>query len=206
VYYRSAWRWADLHQGHSGHEDQCAGDQGLVENLNLVQSVGARSPSRWRCTVGCLERRRGSRLQDTVKACARSRHLPELHPDRCQCRVRHQDAGGPQGQAHFGRGATLGHGAQRPGDLESRRPHYKDFAKVEYLPFGESVELIKTPTRRDAAIGRSASRRSRSGDFDQDQRGLGSVEIASKITDPAYLPASIPANTTPDRPKPYRRS
>jgi hypothetical protein len=74
---------------------------------------------------------------------------------------------------------------------------YKDFAKVEYLPFGESVELMKNRqldvTLQSAGLGVSALRDLAT-----------SVDIVvvpipaavvKKTNDPAYLPAMIPANT-----------
>jgi TRAP transporter TAXI family solute receptor len=74
---------------------------------------------------------------------------------------------------------------------------YKDFAKVEYLPFGESVELMKNRqldvTLQSAGLGVSAL------------RDLATsvdivvipipADVVRKTNDPAYLPATIPANT-----------
>jgi TRAP transporter TAXI family solute receptor len=74
---------------------------------------------------------------------------------------------------------------------------YKDFAKVEYLPFGESVELIKNRqldvTLQSAGLG-VASIRDLATSIKINVVSV-PIEVASKITDPAYLPASIPANT-----------
>jgi uncharacterized protein len=74
---------------------------------------------------------------------------------------------------------------------------YKDFAKVEYLPFGESVELMKNRqldvTLQSAGLGVASIR-----DLATAVKiTVVSVplEVVSKIGDPAYLPASIPANT-----------
>lgn len=74
---------------------------------------------------------------------------------------------------------------------------YQDFAKVEYLPFGESVELIKNrqldATLISAGLGVAAV------------RDLGTAvkitivpipaDIVAKIGDPAYQAGVIPANT-----------
>jgi uncharacterized protein len=74
---------------------------------------------------------------------------------------------------------------------------YKDFAKVEYLPFGESVELMKNRqldvTLQSAGLGVSAL------------RDLATsvdivvipipADVVKKTNDPAYLAATIPANT-----------
>lgn len=74
---------------------------------------------------------------------------------------------------------------------------YKDFAKVEYLPFGESVELMKNRqldvTLQSAGLGVSALR---------DLATSVDIVVVSippdvikNTNDPAYLPATIPANT-----------
>ncbi|MEP6678211.1 MAG: TAXI family TRAP transporter solute-binding subunit [Betaproteobacteria bacterium] len=81
--------------------------------------------------------------------------------------------------------------------FEAAGMSYKDFSKVEYLPFGESVELMKNRqldvTLQSAGLGVSALRDLAT-----------SVEIVvvsipadviKKTNDPAYLPAMIPANT-----------
>jgi uncharacterized protein len=74
---------------------------------------------------------------------------------------------------------------------------YKDFAKVEYLPFGESVELIKNRqldvTLQSAGLG-VASIRDLATSVKITVVSI-PLEVVSKIGDPAYLPASIPANT-----------
>ena len=74
---------------------------------------------------------------------------------------------------------------------------YKDFAKVEYLPFGESVELMKNRqldvTLQSAGLGVSALR-----DL---ATSVDTIvvpippDVIKKTNDPAYLPATIPANT-----------
>ncbi len=74
---------------------------------------------------------------------------------------------------------------------------YADFAKVEYLPFGESVELMKNRqldvTLQSAGLGVASIR---------DLASSVSIvivpispEIVAKIGDAAYQPATIPANT-----------
>jgi TRAP transporter TAXI family solute receptor len=74
---------------------------------------------------------------------------------------------------------------------------YKDFAKVEYLPFGESVELMKNRqidvTLQSAGLGVSALR---------DLATSVDIvvvpippDVVKKTNDPAYLAATIPANT-----------
>src|SRR5206468_6221670 len=74
---------------------------------------------------------------------------------------------------------------------------YKDFSKVEYLPFGESVELMKNRqldvTLQSAGLGVASL------------RDLATVvkivvvpippDVVAKVGDPAYQPAPLPANT-----------
>jgi hypothetical protein len=74
---------------------------------------------------------------------------------------------------------------------------YKDFAKVEFLPFGESVELIKNRqldvTLQSAGLGVASIR-----DLATTMKiVVVSIppELVAKIGDPAYQPATIPANT-----------
>ena len=74
---------------------------------------------------------------------------------------------------------------------------YKDFSKVEYLPFGESVELMKNRqldvTLQSAGLGVSSLR-----DLATSMKiVVVSVpkEIVAKIGDAAYQPAMIPAKT-----------
>lgn len=74
---------------------------------------------------------------------------------------------------------------------------YADFAKVEYLPFGESVELMKNRqldvTLQSAGLGVASIR---------DLANSISIvvvpippEVTAKVGDPAYQPATIPAGT-----------
>jgi len=74
---------------------------------------------------------------------------------------------------------------------------YKDFAKVEYLPFGESVELMKNRqldvTLQSAGLGVSSLR-----DLATSQKIVVvpiPADVVKKIGDPAYQPAMIPAHT-----------
>ncbi|HSC98494.1 MAG TPA: TAXI family TRAP transporter solute-binding subunit [Casimicrobiaceae bacterium] len=74
---------------------------------------------------------------------------------------------------------------------------YKDFAKVEYLPFGESVELMKNrqldATLQSAGLGVS-SLRDLATSVDIVVVTI-PADVIKKTNDPAYLPAMIPANT-----------
>jgi TRAP transporter TAXI family solute receptor len=113
-----------------------------AENLNLLQAGR-----------GELAFTLGDALSDAWKGDAEAgfpswtscgpRHLQQLHPDRGQCRRRHQDAGRSQGQAHFGGRAKSGTELNARAIFKAAGMSYADLAKVEYLPFGESVELIK---------------------------------------------------------------
>jgi TRAP transporter TAXI family solute receptor len=74
---------------------------------------------------------------------------------------------------------------------------YKDLAKVEYLPFGESVELMKNRqldvTLQSAGLGVSALR-----DLAASMKIVVveiPADVVARIGDPAYLPAAIPAGT-----------
>ena len=74
---------------------------------------------------------------------------------------------------------------------------YRDFARVEYMPFGQSVELMKDRqldvTLQSAGLGALAVR--------DVATAIAVVvvpippEVVKKTNDPAYLPAAIPANT-----------
>jgi uncharacterized protein len=74
---------------------------------------------------------------------------------------------------------------------------YADFAKVEYLPFGESVELMKNRqldvTLQSAGLG-VASIRDLATSIKITVVAI-PAETVAKIGDPAYQAASIPANT-----------
>jgi TRAP transporter TAXI family solute receptor len=74
---------------------------------------------------------------------------------------------------------------------------YKDFAKVEYLPFGESVELMKNRqldvTLQSAGLGVS-SLRDLATSVDIVVVAI-PPDVVKKVGDPAYIDATIPANT-----------
>ncbi len=74
---------------------------------------------------------------------------------------------------------------------------YKDLAKTEYLPFGESVELIKNrqldATLQSAGLG-VASIRDLASSLKIRVVAV-PKEVVAKVGSPAYVPAVIPANT-----------
>jgi TRAP transporter TAXI family solute receptor len=102
------------------------------------------------------------------------------------------------------KGKRISVGAPRSGTelnaraiLKAAGLSYKDFAKVEYLPFGESVELIKNRqldvTLQSAGLGVASIR-----DLATTMKiSVVAIppEIVSKIEDPAYQPGAIPAGT-----------
>ncbi len=74
---------------------------------------------------------------------------------------------------------------------------YTDFAKIEYLPFGESVELMKNRqldvTLQSAGLG-VASLRDLATSVDIVVVAI-PADVVKKVGDPAYITATIPANT-----------
>lgn len=102
------------------------------------------------------------------------------------------------------KGKRISVGAPRSGTeinaravLKAAGLSYADFAKVEYLPFGESVELMKNRqidvTLQSAGLGVAALR---------DLSSAVKVnfvpvpaDVVAKIGDPAYQSAPVPANT-----------
>jgi TRAP transporter TAXI family solute receptor len=102
------------------------------------------------------------------------------------------------------KGKRISVGAPRSGTelnaraiLKAAGLSYKDFAKVEYLPFGESVELIKNRqldvTLQSAGLG-VASIRDLATSVKINVVAI-PAEVVGKIGDPAYQVATIPANT-----------
>jgi len=81
--------------------------------------------------------------------------------------------------------------------LKAAGLNYSDFAKVEYLPFGESVELMKNRqldvTLQSAGLGVSSLR-----DLATSQKIVVvpiPADVVKKVGDPAYQAAMIPAHT-----------
>ncbi len=76
---------------------------------------------------------------------------------------------------------------------------YKDFARTEYLPFGELVDLIKNrqldATLISAGLGVAAIK-----DLSTSQEvTIVSIpaDVVAKVGDPAFIPELVPANTYP---------
>jgi len=102
------------------------------------------------------------------------------------------------------KGKRISVGAPRSGTelnaraiLKAAGMTYKDFAKVEFLPFGESVELIKNRqldvTLQSAGIG-VASIRDLATSVKINMVSI-PADVIAKIGDPAYQAGTIPANT-----------
>jgi uncharacterized protein len=102
------------------------------------------------------------------------------------------------------KGKRISVGAPRSGTelnaraiLKAAGMTYKDFAKVEFLPFGESVELIKNRqldvTLQSAGIG-VASIRDLATSVKINMVSI-PADVVAKIGDPAYQAGTIPANT-----------
>ncbi|GAB4465454.1 MAG: TAXI family TRAP transporter solute-binding subunit [Burkholderiaceae bacterium] len=102
------------------------------------------------------------------------------------------------------KGKRISVGAPRSGTelnaraiLKAAGLSYQDFAKVEYLPFGESVELMKNRqldvTLQSAGLGVASIR-----DLSTSIKIVVvpiPAEVVAKVGDPAYQPGTIPANT-----------
>ncbi len=101
------------------------------------------------------------------------------------------------------KGKRVSVGAPKSGTELNARAVFKaagltyDDMKVQYLPFGESVELLKNrqidATLQSAGLG-VASIRDLSSSIDIAIVAV-PADVAAKIGDAAYVPASIPANT-----------
>jgi TRAP transporter TAXI family solute receptor len=102
------------------------------------------------------------------------------------------------------KGKRISVGAPRSGTelnaraiLKAAGLDYKDFAKVEFLPFGESVELMKNRqldlTLQSAGLGVASIR-----DLATSIKIVVvpiPAEVVAKVGDAAYQPGTIPANT-----------
>ena len=102
------------------------------------------------------------------------------------------------------KGKRISVGAPRSGTelnarvlLKAAGLSYSDFAKVEYLPFGESVELMKNRqldvTLQSAGLGVASIR-----DLSTSIKIVVvpiPADVVAKTGDPAYQPGTIPANT-----------
>ena len=136
-----------------------------VENLNLLQA--GRGEIAFTLGDSLSDAWKGNEEAGFKTPLKKLRGIAAIYPNYIQI-VARADSGiktlaDLKGKKHLGRRAEVGHRAQRARDLHGRRAsRYKDFAKVEYLPFGESVELMKNRqldvTLQSAGLGVSALR------------------------------------------------
>jgi TRAP transporter TAXI family solute receptor len=170
-----------------------------VENLNLLQA--GRGEIAFTLGDSLSDAWKGNEEAGFKAPLKKLRGIAAIYPNYIQV-VARADAG-IKSLADL-KGKKISVGAPKSGtELNARAVlhaagiDYKDFAKVEYLPFGESVELMKNRqidvTLQSAGLGVSSLR-----DL------AASVPIVvvpipeaviKKINDPAYIQAVIPANT-----------
>ena len=173
--------------------------KGAAENLNLLQAE--RGDIAFTLADALSAAWKGSDEAGFKAPLKKLRGIAALYPNYIQIVARADS--GVRSLADL-KGKRISVGVQKSGtELNARTVFaaaglsYKDFAKVEYLPFGESIELLKN--RQIDAILQSA--------------GLGVLalrdlalsldtvvvpipaDISKKTGDPAYLPAVIPAGT-----------
>src|SRR5438105_3394320 len=170
-----------------------------AENLNLLQAGR-----------GELAFTLGDALSDAWKGNEEAGFKAPLKKFRPVAR-NYQNHIQPVGNGDFGiqtlaglQGKRISVGAPKSGTelnaraiLKAAGMSYKDFAKVEYLPFGESVELMKNrqldATLQSAGLGVSSLR-----DLSTSMKIVVvpiPADVVQKVGDAAYQPAVIPAHT-----------
>src|SRR5437763_5575389 len=170
-----------------------------VENLNLLQS--ARGEIAFTLGDSLSDAWKGSEDAGFKTPLKKLRGIAAIYPNYIQIVARADS--GIKTLADL-KGKKVSVGAPKSGTELNARVifkaaglEYKDFSKVEYLPFGESVELMKNRqiarTLQSAGLGVSALR---------DLASAMDVvvvpippDVIKKTNDPAYLPGTIPANT-----------
>jgi hypothetical protein len=170
-----------------------------VENLNLLQA--GRGEIAFTLGDSLSDAWKGSEDAGFKTPLKKLRGIAAIYPNYIQIVARADS--GIKSLADL-KGKKISVGAPKSGTelnarviLKAAGIEYKDFAKVEYLPFGESVELMKNRqidvTLQSAGLGVSALR---------DLATSVDIvvvpippDIVKKTNDPAYLPATIPANT-----------
>jgi TRAP transporter TAXI family solute receptor len=170
-----------------------------VENLNLLQA--GRGEIAFTLGDSLSDAWKGSEDAGFKTPLKKLRGIAAIYPNYIQIVARADS--GIKGLVDL-KGKKISVGAPKSGTeinarviLKAAGLEYKDFAKVEYLPFGESVELMKNRqidvTLQSAGLGVSAL------------RDLATsvdivvvpipADVVKKTNDPAYLSATIPANT-----------
>jgi hypothetical protein len=170
-----------------------------VENLNLLQA--GRGEIAFTLGDSLSDAWKGSKDAGFETPLKKLRGIAAIYPNYIQI-VARADAG-IKTLADL-KGKKISVGAPKSGTelnarviLAAAGIAYKDFAKVEYLPFGESVELMKNRqidvTLQSAGLGVSALR-DLATSMDVVVVAI-PPDVIKKTNDPAYLPAAIPANT-----------
>ncbi|MDE2613987.1 MAG: TAXI family TRAP transporter solute-binding subunit [Burkholderiales bacterium] len=170
-----------------------------VENLNLLQA--GRGEIAFTLGDSLSDAWKGNEEAGFKAPLKKLRGIAAIYPNYIQI-VARADAG-IRTLADL-KGKKISVGAPRSGtELNARAVlgaaglAYKDFAKVEYLPFGESVELMKNRqldvTLQSAGLG-VASLRDLATAMDIVVVPV-PADIIKKINDPAYLATTVPADT-----------
>ena len=170
-----------------------------VENLNLLQA--GRGEIAFTLGDSLSDAWKGNEEAGFKSPLKKLRGIAAIYPNYIQIVAR--DDAGIKTLADL-KGKKISVGAPKSGtELNARAVlhaagiEYKDFAKVEYLPFGESVELMKNRqidvTLQSAGLGVSSLR---------DLAASVPIvvvpipeDVIRKINDPAYIHAIVPANT-----------
>ena len=170
-----------------------------VENLNLLQ--GGRGEIAFTLGDSLSDAWKGNEEAGFKTPLKKLRGVAAIYPNYIQI-VARADAG-IKSLADL-KGKRISVGAPRSGtELNARAilgaagMTYKDFSKVEYLSFGESVELMKNRqldvTLQSAGLG-VASLRDLATSVDIVVVPI-PADIVTKTNDPAYIASAIPANT-----------
>jgi TRAP transporter TAXI family solute receptor len=189
----------DIGKALPGAKTSVQATKASVENLNLLQA--GRGEVAFTLGDSLSDAWKGNEEAGFKAPLKKLRGIAAIYPNYIQI-VARADAG-IKTLADL-RGKRISVGAPKSGTelnartiLNAAGITYKDFAKVEYLPFGESVELMKNRqldvTLQSAGLGVSALR-DLATSVDIVVVAI-PADVIKKTNDPAYLPATIPANT-----------
>lgn len=170
-----------------------------AENMNLLQA--GRGELAWSLADSVADAWEGSEEAGFTKKLDKLRGVTRTYNNYIQI-VANKDSGIKTIDDLKGKRISVG--AARSGtELNARAIFnaaglsYDDFSKVEYLPFGESVELMKNrqidATLQSAGLGVS-SIRDLATSIDIEIIPV-PAEVVENVGSPAYLPAEIPADT-----------
>jgi uncharacterized protein len=173
--------------------------KGSIENLNMLEA--GRGDIAFVLGDSLSDAWKGNEEAGFKTPFRKLRGIAALYPNYIQI-VARTDSGIKSLADMKGKRISVG-AAKSPIELNARTIFkaaglaYKDFAKVEFLPFGESVEMIKDrlidATLQSAAPGVSGLR-DLATSVDMVVVPI-PPEVIQKIDDSVYLPATIPANT-----------